>query len=82
MKVIITGSSGYVGNFLSEHFVGRGWSVVGCDLRPLDRQADLKGFAFHRVDVSDATAVHMRTMTSLRSGRLRSRAYRSSTVFL
>jgi UDP-glucose 4-epimerase len=58
VKVIITGSSGYVGNFLSEHFAGLGWSVVGCDLRPLDRQAGLKSFTFRPVDVSDATAVH------------------------
>jgi len=53
MKIAITGSNGYVGNFLAEYFSGRGIGVVGMDLSSMGRQRDYKNFRFHRCDVRD-----------------------------
>ncbi len=57
MRLLITGSSGYVGNFLAEHFAGLGHEVVACDIRPLERQSGVPGIVFRQLDVTDAVAV-------------------------
>lgn len=54
MRILITGSSGYVGNFLTEYFVRLGGQVVGLDLRPHPRQKNLPNFVFFECDVREA----------------------------
>ncbi len=56
-KILITGSNGYVGNFLAEYFCRRGVPVVGLDLSSMERQRAYPGFRFVRCDVRDRAAV-------------------------
>ena len=58
MKILITGSSGYVGNFLVEHFTSLGQDVVGCDVHMMERQKVLSHFIFRLLDVTDSEACH------------------------
>ena len=51
MKVLITGSSGYCGQVIATHLVGRGVPVVGLDVEPPPSGAPRSGFTFERVDV-------------------------------
>jgi UDP-glucose 4-epimerase len=57
MKILITGSSGYVGNFLVEHFASLGHEVVACDVRELPRQRDLRHVRCRKLDVTDRDGV-------------------------
>lgn len=57
MKILITGSSGYVGNVLATYFCKKGKGVVGCDLEMMERQKDLSNFTFYKLDVTDKPAV-------------------------
>lgn len=56
-KILITGSNGYVGNFLAEFFCRRGVPVIGLDLTSMDRQKEYPNFRFVRCDVRDRTTV-------------------------
>lgn len=53
MRIAITGSAGYVGNFLAEHLCGLGHRVVGLDLQSPDFQKGYRDFRFVRCDVRD-----------------------------
>jgi len=57
MKILITGSSGYVGNFLAEHLAWLGHAVIACDLRPPPRPAASRNISFRRLDVTDALGI-------------------------
>jgi len=50
-KVLITGSSGYCGNFLAVYFAGKGIPVVGLDLAPHKVVKDIPNFKFIPLDV-------------------------------
>ncbi|MBI5422059.1 NAD-dependent epimerase/dehydratase family protein [Candidatus Peregrinibacteria bacterium] len=50
-KILITGSSGYCGNFLAVHFAGQGIPVVGVDLAPHAVIRDIPNFKFVALDV-------------------------------
>jgi len=56
MKLVITGSSGFVGNFLAKHFSENGIEVVGLDVNKLDFQ-DYENFRFVKCDVRDSAQV-------------------------
>jgi len=56
-KILITGSNGYVGNFLAEFFSRRGVPVIGLDLASMERQKEYPDFRFVRCDVRDRAAV-------------------------
>jgi len=51
MKILITGSNGYVGNFLAEYFCKKGIPVVGVDLDSMVRQRFYPNFRFAKCDV-------------------------------
>ncbi len=50
-KILITGSSGYCGNFLAVHFAQKGIPVVGLDLRPHPVIKDIPNYKFLAFDV-------------------------------
>jgi len=53
IKIAITGSSGFVGNFLAKHFSSQGMAVFGFDLKPLDWQKNYLNFTFVKTDIRD-----------------------------
>jgi len=57
MKIAITGSSGFVGNFLAKHFSSQGVAVFGFDIAPLDFQKDYANFTFVPADIRDRAAI-------------------------
>lgn len=57
MKILITGSSGYVGNVLASYFAKKDIEVIGCDLDLMPRQKDLENFKFYKLNVTDKQAV-------------------------
>src|SRR3989338_4975630 len=57
MKLLITGSSGYVGNVLAQHFAKKGVTVVGADIVAHKFQHDLEHFTFVQCDVRNQSAV-------------------------
>jgi UDP-glucuronate 4-epimerase len=68
MKVLITGSAGFIGSHLSEHVLGQGHSVVGLDnFDPfydrkikegnLEHSQESKDFSFHELDICDHEAL-------------------------
>ncbi|HEX2939635.1 MAG TPA: NAD-dependent epimerase/dehydratase family protein [Rhodopila sp.] len=68
MKVLVTGCAGFIGYHVASALLARGDAVVGVDnlndyydvrlkQARLDRLTALRGFAFHRLDVSDRAGV-------------------------
>lgn len=57
MKLAITGSNGYVGNFLSQYFSDKGVHVVGIDLSSDKRQQSFLNFKFCKCDVRNETVL-------------------------
>ncbi len=57
MNIAITGSNGYVGNFLAEHLSGKGHKVTGIDLASMPRQREYKNFTFERCDIRDKAKI-------------------------
>ena len=57
MRILITGSSGYVGGVLSRHFTGAGAEVVGLDLAPDPAWAGHDRFRFRACDVTRREAL-------------------------
>ncbi|MFH1063603.1 MAG: NAD-dependent epimerase/dehydratase family protein [Candidatus Woesearchaeota archaeon] len=55
MKILITGSSGYVGYVLAKHFSEKGIKVVGIDLAPNHAWLGNKDFVFYKCDITDRT---------------------------
>ncbi len=51
MRIAITGSNGYVGNFLAHYFSEKGISVVGLDLKSSKRQMNYFNFKFVKCDI-------------------------------
>lgn len=51
MKIAITGSNGYVGNFLAQFFTEKGIKVVGLSLESMPRQKKYKNFKFIHCDI-------------------------------
>jgi UDP-glucose 4-epimerase len=51
--ILITGSSGYLGNFLAVYFAKQGHKVIGLDLAPHPVVKDTPNFSFHVCDVRD-----------------------------
>ena len=51
MRIAITGSDGYVGNFLAEYFSNKGIFVVGLDIKSSKRQNNYLNFKFIKCDV-------------------------------
>jgi UDP-glucose 4-epimerase len=56
-KIAITGSSGFVGNFLARYFSAQGIPVFGFDLKPLDFQKEYPNFTFVQTDIRDRAAI-------------------------
>lgn len=56
LKILITGSSGYVGNFLSEYFAKQGAEIIGFDIHPFGAKS-LPHFTFHQGDIRDEEAL-------------------------
>lgn len=52
-KILITGTSGYLGNFLAVYFGEKGIPVVGLDLKPHEVIKDIPNFTFYDCDVRD-----------------------------
>lgn len=52
-QILITGSNGYVGNFLAEYLTKKGYAVIGLDKHSDPRQKSYKNFAFHACDVRE-----------------------------
>jgi nucleoside-diphosphate-sugar epimerase len=52
-KLLITGSSGYLGNFLAVHFANQGHKVVGLDIAAHPVVKDTPNFTFYKCDVRD-----------------------------
>lgn len=50
-KVLITGSSGYCGNFLAIYFAGKGIPVIGLDMTPHKAVKDVPNLKFIQMDV-------------------------------
>jgi UDP-glucose 4-epimerase len=57
MKLLITGSSGYVGSVLAKHFSEKGADVVGLDLAKHPVWRGNKHFKFYSCDVTDKRLV-------------------------
>ena len=53
MKIAITGSSGFVGNFLAKHFSAQGITVFGFDRNQLNFQKEYQNFTFIQSDIRD-----------------------------
>jgi len=53
LKILITGSSGYVGNFLAVHFAQSGMRVVGLDIKQHNAVSNVPNFSFRHCDVRD-----------------------------
>lgn len=51
--MFITGSSGYVGNVLVQHFIKKKWHVIGFDLTRHHKQKNLDNFTFYKGDIRD-----------------------------
>lgn len=51
IKLAITGSNGYVGNFLSQYCSDKGISVTGIDIKSSKRQKNYLNFKFTKCDV-------------------------------
>lgn len=51
IRIAVTGSNGFAGNFLCEYFSEKGFSVVGLDLKSNKRQKKLFNFKFLKCDV-------------------------------
>lgn len=56
-KILITGSSGYVGNFLAVYFGTKGIPVVGLDLTPHPVVNTIPNFSFEIADCRNAEAL-------------------------
>ncbi|MFC1615842.1 NAD-dependent epimerase/dehydratase family protein [Patescibacteria group bacterium] len=50
-KILITGSSGYLGHFLAKHFAAKNIQVVGLDVAPHTVENDFDNFKFIKNDV-------------------------------
>jgi nucleoside-diphosphate-sugar epimerase len=57
MKILITGSNGYIGNFLTKHFSEKGIQVIGIDLESHERQKDYTHFIFEKGDVREKDTI-------------------------
>jgi nucleoside-diphosphate-sugar epimerase len=55
--ILITGSSGFVGTNITEHFVSKNEPVVGLDLAPPQKDFDKKLFTFHKCDLTNQDAL-------------------------
>lgn len=56
-KILITGSSGFCGNFLAVHFGGKNIPVVGIDIAPHAVITDIPNFKFIKTDIRDRNAL-------------------------
>tara|TARA_Y100000310_G_C20683053_1_gene817200 strand:+ start:2207 stop:3130 length:924 start_codon:yes stop_codon:yes gene_type:complete len=57
MKILITGSNGYIGNFLSKYFSEKGIQVIGLDLESHERQKNYTHFIFEKCDIREKDKV-------------------------
>ncbi len=51
MKILITGSSGYVAHFLATHFCNQHIPVIGLDVHPRPFERDTSSFSFYQCDI-------------------------------
>lgn len=56
-KILITGASGYCGNFLAMHFAKKGIPVIGFDLKPHPVNKEVSNYQFHAVDIRNKKAM-------------------------
>jgi len=56
-KILITGSSGYCGNFLAIHFAKKGIPVVGIDIMKHSVTKNIPNFKFIKTDIRDRDAL-------------------------
>ncbi|MCK4403803.1 MAG: SDR family oxidoreductase [candidate division Zixibacteria bacterium] len=53
--MLITGTGKGIGKYLAEHYAGKGFKVIGCDIKPADYT--LENYHHFCLDVSDETKV-------------------------
>lgn len=58
IRIAITGSNGFVGNFLCEYFSDKGISVTGIDLKSSKRQRNYLNFKFIKCDIRNRTRLN------------------------
>jgi UDP-glucuronate 4-epimerase len=104
MKVLVTGCAGFIGMHVAKRLLARGDSVTGVDnlsdyydvdlkQARLDQLSGLPGFAFHRLDIADATplpplfardrfdcVVHLAAQPGVRYSLENPQAYASSNL--
>ena len=56
-KILITGSSGYVGNFLALHFAKQDIEVIGFDIHPFKTAGVVPHFTFIKGDIRDGESL-------------------------
>lgn len=56
-RIFITGSSGYVGNFLALYFAKQAIEVIGFDIRSLETQKHIPHFTFFQGDIRDGKSL-------------------------
>ena len=57
MKVLVTGSSGYLGSLAVSHLTAKGYEVIGMDIRRPDDGAGEENFRFYECNSADSTCV-------------------------
>ena len=57
MKVLVTGSSGYLGSIAVSHLVAKGCEVIGLDMKKPDGKVDGDGFRFYEYNSTDGSCV-------------------------
>ena len=59
MNVLVTGAAGFIGSHVVEHYLNKGYKVIGFDnlisgtLRNLEFAKDNKNFSFYQIDIRD-----------------------------
>jgi 3-oxoacyl-[acyl-carrier protein] reductase len=56
MIVVITGSRKGIGRYLSEYYLGKGFTVIGCSRKDTDLQSE--NYYHYQVDISDEKSVN------------------------
>lgn len=67
--MVISGTRKGIGRYLAEHYLGRGWTVIGCSRKPTDLSHEL--YRHYCLDVAEESAVRKMFLETRRDfGRL------------